>query len=165
MRRIIAILLLVISLLTFVGCQDKTITGNEWLLKQDKCLDDLELFTQGMDEVYTLYIINAINEEDFVAELGMLNTQYDALLIFYEELKKDNPITPESHSYLSLTGTNAIETMYEEIGNLLNSTVDENNKPYSIDQVAYTYLAYRDVIAKQIALYTTAVEWYNVSLS
>jgi len=53
--------LAVILLSVCVGCSEKqTMTGNEWLLKQSDCFTDLEEFANGIDEVYSLYIMGSI---------------------------------------------------------------------------------------------------------
>jgi len=154
--------LAVILLSVCVGCSEKqTMTGNEWLLKQSDCFTDLEEFANGMDEVYSLYIMGSISKQDFVNELYLLKQQYKILTTLHNHMKDDNPIEPESHSYLSKVGTQAIEDLYISLGDILDNTLDENGKPYSQEQTSYLYLAYRQVVSGYITEYLTAVAWYK----
>lgn len=164
-KKIIAITLTILSIITLLtGCGSDWITGNEWLLKQEDCFDDLEAFADGMDEVYTLYFIESISTEDFATELQLLSQQHKVLSAFYEQMKTENPIEPETHSFLSKKGTEAIENIYTCLGDIISSSVDENGTPLPQDQLAYQYLAFRQTLTGYIIEYITAVAWYKDSI-
>lgn len=166
-KAIVITLACVMLLATFAGCgkKTKTITGNEWLIKQQECFDDLEAFASGMDEVYALYFTQSITAEDFLVELNLLKQQYKLLNAYYEEMKKENPIEPETHSFLSKKGTEAIENLYKCLGEILDTSVDSAGVPLPADQLTYQYLAYQQTLNGYIAEYTTAIAWYNDALS
>lgn len=149
------------------GCENKQperITGNEWLMIQkEHSFVDLESFCEGMDEVYTLYIIEAISAEDFKMELELLEQQYNLMLSVYEDLKLEHPLEPESHSVLSLDGTNAIEGMYKTIKVTLSSSIDAQDCPLSTQEIAYIYLAQSQVLQEYIATFTNAIALLNAS--
>lgn len=141
------------------GCSGKTITGNEWLIVQEQCLDDLKAFASSMDDVYTLYLTSAITNEDFLNEVRLLKTQYGTLNQFYEKLKADNPVKEGSHSYISKRGIEGIEKSYEVLGKILNDTLDEQGRPKSASQLSYTYLAYKQELTTALSEFVTSVVW------
>lgn len=167
MRRLIIVTLLLsllLGILSSCGSAKKGITGNEWLVKQKDCLDDLQAYANGMDEVYVLYITGAITADDFSAELNLLRQQYKILLGFYDTMKSENPVIPESHSYISKRGSDAISRLYEVFQDILDNSVDADGVPFPADQLSYTYLAYRQVIINDLVEYMTALSYYESSL-
>lgn len=168
MKKLIARILFLtfcINLITACDGDNKSITGNEWLVLQKDCIKDLEAYAKGMDDVYTLYITDAITAEDFAVEINLLKQQYDILVGFYEKMKLDNPIKPESHSYLSRRGTDAIVNLYKTFGDILAHSADGTGTPIPADQLSYTYLAYRQVIISDLVEYMTALSYYEASLN
>ena len=155
----------IIVIFTFFGCSStpKRITGNEWLLKQEVCLEDLESFCKGMDDVYTLYVIEAITAEDFKNEVDLLLQQYQMMSSVYENLKKENPIQPETHSYLSRTGTESLEKVYDTIYNTLIASFDENGNVLSTQEVSYIYISQKQVLQSHLSGYCTAVAWLRAA--
>ena len=164
-RRVISIMTaFMISLLLLAGCSsDSSVTGDEWLVKQEACFEDLKAFADGMDSVYTLYFIESITTEDFKTELELLNKQYKILVAFYEQMKEENPIKPESHSYLSKRGTEAMENIYDCLGEIIANSVDQNGKPLPPTQLAYSYLAYRQELIDYVTEFDTAVTLYKTN--
>jgi hypothetical protein len=159
----IVIVCLIATLLCslFCGCakEDDYITGNEWLLVQKQSLSDLEAYTSGMDEVFSLYIVGGITENDFVAELDLLKQQYEILKKFRSELKVANPVKEGSHSYVSKRGTDALDDYYDTIGELLDYAVNDSGKPLSPDELSYGYMAYQQTLSTSLSEYVTAVVW------
>lgn len=161
MKKLVVIITLFAILLSVTSCSSKdTITGNEWLVKQEECIEDIKAFTEGMDEVYTLYITTAMPEEDFVNEVSLLYQQYKILLSEYEKLKKENPIEPESHSFLSLKGTEAIEQIYEELENIMLNTFEKDGALLAPGKLSYVYLAYKQNLTYHLSEYMTAIALY-----
>lgn len=163
MRKLTLLILCISLLMTTSSCSDepKTITGNEWLLKQEDCFTDLEAFATGMDQVYTLYISGSITSEDFANEHYVLCQQYKLLAAFYDDLKKQNPLEPESHSFLSKKGTDAMEGIYTSVEELLNASLDDAGTPLPPNQILYKYLAVRQTLTDHIATFVTAIQWYK----
>lgn len=163
MRKLEGFLVLMCCILLLVGslsgCSGKTITGNEWLIVQEQCLDDLKAFASSMDDVYTLYLTSAITNEDFLNEVRLLKTQYGTLNQFYEKLKADNPVKEGSHSYISKRGTEGIEKSYEVLGKILNDTMDEQGRPKTASELSYTYLAYKQELTTALSEFVTSVVW------
>ena len=52
------------------------ISGNEWLKVQEASYNDLQSFSEGVDQVVTLYIMESITAEDFEKEVMLLKQQY-----------------------------------------------------------------------------------------
>lgn len=159
---IISLVLIIISV--FSGCNnDNKIDGNTWLEVQEMCLEDLESFCEGMDEVYTLYIIGSISQEDFANEISLLKTQYLYLIGSYDQLKTDNPLKPESHSYLSKQGTEAMENIYLTIEQTLNYSLNGDGTAKSVDEIAYLYLAQRQELINYLSEYSTSLSWLRAA--
>lgn len=159
-RRIAAVIsCIIICGSLFAGCAGKTITGNEWLLVQEQCLDDLQAYTSSMDDVYTLFLTSAITNEDFLNEVRLLKTQYGTLNQFYEKLKAEHPVKEGSHSYVSKRGTEGIEKSYEVIGKILDNTLDGQGRPKSAQELSYTYLAYKQELTAALSEFVTSVVW------
>ncbi len=77
----------------------------------------------------------------------------------YENLKEEHPIKPESHTYASKSGSDAIDSLRKALSNLMINSVDENGNVKPLDDLTYMYLAYRDECTTYIADYITAVKW------
>lgn len=144
-KNIIIITLVLCLFICLLGCNSTTyIDGNEWLEIQEQCLVDLKAYTDGMDEVYTLYIIGSIGKEDFANELSLLQTQYNLLVRFYDELKAEHPLKENGHSYISKAGTEAMETAYASLGKLFASVYAADGSLKDPAEVSYIYLAVRE---------------------
>lgn len=163
-NKVLVIILCIVLIIVFSGCNNvKRITGNEWLIVQESCFDDLESFCAGMDDVYALYISGGITASDFAVEVAILKEQYKMMYSSYEELKKNNPIQPESHSYLSQVGSEAMNNIYLTIEATLNASLDSTGQALSIDNIAYMYLAQRQELTEYISQYTSAVAWVRAA--
>lgn len=162
MRASVLVLLLSLTLL-ISGCSQKQITGNEWLLKQKECLDTIEIFAEEMDEVYSLYIVGSMTEEDFIAEVRLLKAQHGVLTQYYDQLRSENPVKEGSHSYVSKRGSEGMEKCYKALGEMLDSSIKEDGRVLSVDELAYLYLAYRQEFSAAISEYVTAVVWLEES--
>ncbi len=161
-KRIFAIILCALCItMLFSGCSSKMITGNEWLLKQKECLDTIEAFADGMDEVYALYIMGSMAEEDFLIELRLLKAQYNVLDQYFRRLQEENPVKEGTHSYVSKRGSEGMKKCYQVLGKIIDSSVDEDGKALSHDELAYLYLAYRQEFSAAVSEYVTAVIWLD----
>lgn len=161
MYKFVSLAAIVLLLLSVIGCNTapKRVSGNELVLIEEECLEDLEIFCEGMDDVFVLYTIGSISSDDFTNEVNLLLEQFALVETKYEQLKKDNPVEPESHSYLSISGTEAMDNLYNSIELTLLSVFDSNGAPYSPEQVSYIYLSQKQSIATYVADYTSAVAW------
>lgn len=165
LKRIGGLMLAMVMLLSLCACQkqdDTRITGGKWLfVQEEQCLPDLQAYSEGMDEVVTLYIMGAITEEDFGVELMILDNQYDLLMQRFQQIKRDNPVKEGGHTYISRRGTEGMEKCYEVFGNILVALRDENGRPLSRDEVAYIYLSFRQDLSDAMATFFTAVAYYE----
>lgn len=159
MKKIISLfIILLIFVLSLCSCGKNEITGDEWFMKQDEYMVDLQTFTEGMDEVYSLYISGSISAVDFKEELRLLKMQYSIIQADYTEAKNDNPILPEEYSYAAQKGINAAENIRRLILKILNETLGENGEPLAPEQLSYMYMAYGQELNKYLADYITAYQ-------
>ena len=148
---------LVVSTL-FTGCAAKGITGNEWVMMQESSMSDLETFTNSMDDVFSLYFMGAISDEDFVQEVNILKQEYLLLEADYQQLKEENLILPESYSYAAQKGIAGIENAREIIGEILDSAVDEEGNLISPEELSYIYMSYQQELIDSLTDYVTAYQ-------
>lgn len=162
-KHVCVICLLAIMLFSLCGCKEEGVTGNEWLVIQKACLEDLEAYAAGMDEVYTLYLTSAITQEDFLTEVRLLKAQYITLNQFYDDMKAKNPVKEGTHSYISKRGTEGMEKCYSVLGKILEDTVDGQGRPKAPKELSYTYLAYKQELTTALSEYVTAIVWLEDS--
>ncbi len=141
------------------SCGVQGITGDEWVIMQMDYMDDIDAFTQGMDEVYTLYVSGGITAEDFLTELRLLKQQNQIMQQVYESEKEENTILPNSYSSIAQKGIQSIEDMRNIFTNILNESTDEDGNVLSQEEIAYLYLSYNDELETDLASYLVAYEY------
>ena len=161
-KRMFVLMFIVALICSLSACgSPERISGNEWLKVQEASYNDLQSFSEGVDQVVTLYIMESITAEDFEKEVMILKQQYSILLKFRKKLTDDYPVEPQSHSYVSKRGTEAIENMYDCFEELLNNLLDENGKALRVQETSYRYLAYKQNMQTYVVEYMTAIQWLN----
>lgn len=159
-KKIIGILICWTSILCIFlsGCSPDGISGDEWLMKQDVYMEDLQAFADGMDEVYSLYISGAISADDFSNELSVLKDQFAIIQAAYEQAKRENPILPEDYSYAAQRGVAGVENIRRILGEILDNSLDQDGTPLSPAQLLYMYLASGQELSNYLADYLTAYQ-------
>lgn len=159
MKKIISLfIILVVFVMPLCGCGTNEITGDEWFMKQDEYMVDLQAFTDGMDEVYSLYISGNISAADFKEELQLLKIQYSIIQADYKAAKNNNPILAEEYSYAAQKGIHAAENIRQLISKILNESSDKNGDPLVPEQLSYMYMAYGQELNDYLADYITAYQ-------
>lgn len=159
----IFLLIAIIAFLLFcVGCTAKGISGNEWVLMQMSYLDELELFAENMDEVFSLYVIGAIGATDFLTEIDLLKEEYSIMDSVYKAEKQSHPILPESNSYAAQKGSEGFERVREILLLILNDAVVDGS-PLSPEEAAYMYMAHKEELTDNLAVYLTAVQYITAA--
>ena len=146
-------------LLILSSCGVQGITGDEWVIMQMDYMDDIDAFTKGMDEVYTLYVSGGITAEDFLTEVRVLKQQNLIMQNVYETEKEKNPILPDSYSSIAQKGIQSIEDMRNIFTNILNESTDEEGNALSQEEIAYLYISYNDELKTDLASYLVAYEY------
>ncbi len=162
MKKIIKLFFLILCMSIFPilsSCGVQGITGDEWVIMQMDYMDDIDAFTKGMDEVYTLYVLGGITSDDFLTEIRVLKQQNLILQKVYEAEKENNPILPDSYSSIAQKGIQSIEDMRNIFTNILNESTDENGNVLSQEEIAYLYLSYNDELKTDLASYLVAYEY------
>lgn len=141
------------------SCGVQGISGDEWVIMQMDYMDDIDAFTKGMDEVYTLYVSGGITAEDFLTEVRVLKQQNLIMQNVYESEKENNPILPDSYSSIAQKGIQSIEDMRNIFTNILNESTDEEGNALSQEEIAYLYISYNDELKTDLASYLVAYEY------
>lgn len=162
-KRCIAFLTVTVTgLMMFAGCVSRGITGNDWILMQESHLSDLEMFADNMDEVFSLYVMGAIGTTDFLTEIALLREEYLIIDSIYEAEKQEYPILPESNSYAAQKGSESMERVRDILASILNSAI-VNGIPLSPEEAAYMYMAYKEELANNLAIYMTAAQYIKAA--
>ena len=160
MKKYILVILVLCAFLIFTGCDKREkILGEDWLLLQESGMEELTTFTENMDDIYALYFSDMISKEDFKQELLMLNHTFNVLQAKYEDLKEQYEIVPESHTYISKKGSEAVDKIRKTLSNMLMDSVDKSGEPKSINELSYLYIAYRDECATYLSEYIVSARW------
>lgn len=141
------------------SCGVQGISGDEWVIMQMDYMDDIDAFTKGMDEVYTLYVSGGITAEDFLTEVRVLKQQNLIMQNVYESEKENNPILPDSYSSIAQKGIQSIEDMRNIFTNILNESTDADGNALSQEEIAYLYISYNDELKTDLASYLVAYEY------
>lgn len=147
--RILAIALSALLLLS--GCTQQGMPANEWILEQHNVCFDLEQSSKSISDLFSLYLIEAIDPSDFKNELKLLIFQLQISQAEYMK-SKDN-IQPATHSYASKSGQEALDNAYNTTLDFLETTLDSECVP---NDLIYPYLEWRDSFITYIATYLTA---------
>lgn len=145
--KLMAVVLSILVILT--GCVSQGLPANEWIVEQDTTCSDLEQASKSISELFSLYIIGAVEPSDFENELDLLIIQLQLSQAQYTESKSN--IQPATHSYASKSGQEALDNAYLITLGLLKDSV--NSKP---SDLIYPYLEWRDSFLSCIATYFTA---------
>lgn len=133
------------------------LTGTEWFQKQDKYIDEMETYTQSMDDIFALYISGSISEEDFLNHISVLQSQLTIMEKAYAKAEAENPVKTGSHTYASKKGCESVKGCYEVLNEILDMASNENN--YSdIEILSYKYLTCQQEIIEHLADYMAASE-------
>lgn len=138
------------------ACGPEKITGNEWIAGQGEHLGALEGLAEEMDEVYSLYVIGAMDPSDMENEIKLLKLKYAACIRDYGTYNEEHPIAAGGHSWFSKKGWAALEGVHQEIKLLLDSTLDGDGTPLPTDQILYLYVSYRAELSDGLADFRAA---------
>ena len=125
-------------------------TAQEWLDKQSEYVNNLTVYTDQMDDVFTLYFTGAISAEDFYVHLQTLYAEVDIMETDYQTYKESHPIVIGSQTYKTKLGTEAIGKCYGLLKEMLDKCAIDYDAP---DLVLYEYLNYHQLIIEQLADY------------
>ena len=135
----------------------RQITGQEWFEKQDKYIEEMKTYADGLDDIFALYLSKSISDEDFLNHLTILKNELSIMKAAYEDVKDEHPVKTGSHTYSSKKGCEAVEGCYEILNQILDmASVKENYA--DIETLGYKYLAYQQNIIDNLANYMAAKE-------
>lgn len=163
MKKVVVILMTVLVLSSLSGCEkavsDETseISGREWLAEQNETDENYMKIVESTEEIYSLYISEKMSSEDFLIELEICQK---ALFEYQDDYKKEKAkiiIDPQSTS-VEKDGISALESLFEDMNDLYTASVDSSGKPYSVIEVSFIYLNYKEKIIDDYLKYKCAVQ-------
>lgn len=87
----------------------RQITGQEWFEKQDKYIEEMKTYADGMDDIFALYLSKSISDEDFLNHLTVLKNELSIMKAAYEDAKAKHPVKTGSHTYSSKKGVKLLK--------------------------------------------------------
>lgn len=168
-KNLLVLLLSTVLCLSFAGCEKekpaetKEINGKEWLEQQTDLDDEYMEISKATEDIYSLYIAGKMSPQDFLTELEITQKQ---LMYQYSKYKdeKDKIIIDPLSSEDSLEGIDALENLFTDMNNLYLASVDSAGVPYSVIEMSYIYMNYRDKIINDYANYKAALIVLNISV-
>lgn len=149
-KRLLCLIIIAVLMLPCVSCSNKetnknTMTGYEWINSQQSTVEELKTIINSTQEVYTLYISGNIGAEDFLNELKVLQQTLFYHQSVYED-KKGNIIIQPDVDEVSQKGIDSLEKLFADINDLYTASVDHSGVPYSVFEVSYIYINYKESI-------------------
>lgn len=160
MNSLLLLLVVIITIIVVVFCsQSRKKDGNEFFGEQNTIMNTLTSFMEQMDNVYALYITGTMSSDDFLTQRQNLMIAYNLIQVDYDNYLAKNPVKTGSYSYVSRRGMNAIQSLRQNIQNLLDNTVDEIGQPLNRNEMAYIYMVYQECINEDLCEYAVAFRW------
>lgn len=157
----IFLFLIFIVLIIFVSssCAYKGIEENDYVkLEYENFFYKLQKLANNLDEIYTLYLIDSISDEDFLNELSLLKYQNEILDIEYNKFKEENSIMPNTNSYLSDNANESMKNIRNTIKNIIINSVDENNNVKSKEDILNLFKQNKENLVNYLSEYMTSYE-------
>lgn len=160
---IIGILIIITGIITTViivnkNSKPKEISDEQWVINQRTHINNLVNLSENIDDVYTLYIIGAMSESDFMNELQMLKGQYTVYLLEYEQQEQDAVITLGTETQLSQIGRKALNDLNHDYDSLFKDTLTEAMTPRTPEATAYLKMAYLQQMREHFVSYIAAYQ-------
>ena len=169
LKRFLTILAAITLIFSFTACQKEekaesnTINGREWLLKQDSVNEQYIKVMESTEDVYSLYISGKMSSEDFYTELQILQGQLFTIQDAYQKEKDKIVIDPESLD-VSFEGIDHFENLFTETNNLYVASINPQGSPYSVVEISYVYMNYKEKLLDEYTRYQAAIytlDYYN----
>ena len=158
-KKIIAgIVILLLALIVFfivvptIRYNSGSISGEEWMERQDGYLDDLKGVSETLDDVTSLYLSGGINGEDYLKHLGTVNEAFVIVQKKYEDETSDLMIT--DYTPEQKRATDAVKKSYDLLGELIMVCQRDAG---DVNLLSYEYLAAQQAIQKQMIQYVEIV--------
>ena len=146
------LLLIVFVVIPTIRYNSNSISGEEWMKKQDAYLDDLKGVSENLDNITSLYLSGGITGDDYLKHLGTVNESFIIVQKKYEEETSDlmiNDYTSEEKQT-----TDAVKKSYELLGELIMVCQRDAG---DMNLLSYEYLAAQQAIQKQMIKYVEIV--------
>ena len=149
------IVLLLIFAWPFISYNRSTITGEEWLKKQETYLNDLKAFSETLDDVTSLYLIGSISYDDYKIHMKSIQDEFIILASSYKKERKSVHVKEGTYSREQKTAVENVKKCYDIMEKLVNVCINESSDK---NVLSYKYLAAQQAVAKEISSYLTQFE-------
>ena len=137
-----------------------SVTGEEWFLSQDQYMEQLEILTNDLDSVTTLYLDGVMSYDDYKVHT---ETIYNEFILIKKKREQDAErihIKEGSHTYITKKGCEAVDQSFDEVEKLILVCCNEEiaSNP---NNLAYQYIASQQAMINAVAPYITARAAYD----
>lgn len=134
------------------GCaKDGKVSANQWALEQECYYEDIESACKSIEDLFALYLVEAIIDDDFNTEIDLICIQLKASQLQYWESLEN--LKPGTHSFASKCLETSITDIYDETLDFLQTEVIESKDTEALLQ---SYLVWQDSTATHMATYHVA---------
>lgn len=150
-----------VSILGYIKKEQKKVTAQEWIANQYHLIDEFNTFSSTLDDVITVYTIGSMDTSDLVNELEIAGTELEIMKLAYDQDLEEHPIKTGTHTYETKAGKEGIEKIWDSYQALVAQMEESCANGGSANEIAYTYLAYREPIADGLFDYIYA--YYSIT--
>lgn len=163
-KKIIIISTLILFILFFffvvrpiILYNQSSISGEKWLAEQNDFIEDLSGFSDTLDDITSLYLIDSISYQDFETHMQSLNEEFIILYAKYQKKVSNIHIKEGSYTTEQKKAVQNIENCYLIMSEILNDCLNEEIASDK-NTLSYRYLAAQQAIIKEIAEYKQNIE-------
>ena len=163
-RKIILLFVLLFIVLFFIFIirpvilyNQSGVSGEKWLEKQNDYISDLSDFSDTLDDVTSLYLLDSISYEDFNTHIQSLKDEFIILYAKYQQQASNIHIKEGTYTAGQKNAVKNVENCYVIMDEILNDCLNEDIASDK-NVLSYKYLAAQQAIIKEIALYKENIE-------
>ena len=164
----IVIRLIIIAVIAGIGLgilfgvilKPKGYTGQEWYEKQTEYLDEMETFASTLDGVITMYVTEAIGDEDLLSYVQMLRSELDVMVHAYDTDLKEHPLEAGTVSNNDIIAANSVRDCYDVFYEILDM-IETNYGDAA--RMRYLYLGYHQIFNEAASgyFYVKLLDYYD----
>lgn len=158
---ILAVSLAAIPVVRFVKNEQRKVTAEEWIVNQYHLVGEFNLFASTLDDVVSVYTIGSMDVTDLANEVAISQAELAIMKRVYDQELEEHPIKTGTHTMVTKAGMEGIEKIWDSYEALLGQMEQTCMEGGSANEIAYTYLGYREPVADGLFDYICA--YYSIT--
>lgn len=151
-KKIIAIVIIILSAIMTIGIAHHNAnqkTGSDWLEEQSEYISELQVWSDDLDKVTSLYINGNIDQENYLAHIDLLEKELALLEADYSVGKESVKIG--SYSEIEKAGCDSVEECFSVMNDMISMIKEYSDNKY---ELSYNYIAFQQSLIYAIQGYT-----------